>query len=201
MLTRAVAGSHGCSMKSAGRVNGKRHGSLVKGQAGASLIEVMVANVVLSIGMLSMAWQHSVALKYDKMSQFRGVASQLASEFADRIRANAGASAAYVHTAPYNPGVAALAAANCMTKVCNRNEMAAFDLAEFRNAARLSLPDGGLLVTPDPTNPAALTIWLLWRDPESVDTATATASLATGCPAAVGAVVPMPQCMPLQVLL
>ena len=49
----------------------------VPAQRGASLIEVMVAIVVLSIGMLSMAWQHAVALKYDKMSQFRGIATQL----------------------------------------------------------------------------------------------------------------------------
>ena len=34
----------------------------VRTQRGASLIEVMVAVVVLSIGMLSMAWQHAVAL-------------------------------------------------------------------------------------------------------------------------------------------
>ena len=67
-------------------------------QRGASLIEVMVAIVVLSIGMLSMAWQHAVALKYDKMSQFRGIATQLASELADRIRANAAAGASYVVT-------------------------------------------------------------------------------------------------------
>lgn len=170
-------------------------------QRGTSLIEVIVAIVVLSIGMLSMAWQHAVALKYDKMSQFRGVATQLASELADRIRANAAAGASYVYTAAYQPGVVAASAVDCASAVCNRDEMAAFDLAEFRNAARVGLPDGGLLVTADPAVPGALTIWLLWRDPEAVDTATGAASLATGCPAAVGPASPMPQCMPLQVLL
>jgi type IV pilus assembly protein PilV len=161
----------------------------------------MVAVVVLSIGMLSMAWQHAVALKYDKMSQFRGLATQLASELADRIRANAAAGASYVYTQAYQPNVVVIPAVDCTTAVCNRDQMAAFDLAEFRNAARLSLPDGGLLVTQDPANPSALTIWLLWRDPEAVDTTTGTASLATGCPDAVGSPTPMPQCMPLQVLL
>ena len=185
----------------AGRLCRRRSGACAAAQAGASLIEVMVAVVVLSIGMLSMAWQHAVAMKYDKMSQFRGVATQLAAELADRVRANATASASYVYTQAYQPGVVAVAAADCTAKVCNAGEMAAFDLAEFRNAARLSLPDGGLLVTQDPANPGALTIWLLWRDPEALDTATATASSATGCPAAVGAATPMPQCMPLRVLL
>ncbi len=179
----------------------QRHREGTRTQRGASLIEVMVAIVVLSIGMLSMAWQHAVALKYDKMSQFRGVATQLASELADRIRANAAASASYVYTDAYQPGVVPVAAVDCSAVVCNRNQMAGFDLAEFRNAARVSLPDGGLLVTQDPANPGALTIWLLWRDPEAVDTATGTASLATGCPAAVGAASPMPQCLPLEVLL
>lgn len=170
-------------------------------QRGASLIEVLVAVVVLSIGMLSMAWQHAVALKYDKMSQFRGVATQLASELADRVRANAAAGASYVYTQAYQPGVVAVAAVDCASVVCDREQMAAFDLAEFRNAARLSLPDGSLLVTQDPATPGSLTIWMLWRDPEAVDTATATASLASRCPDAVGPASPMPQCMPLQVLL
>ena len=176
------------------------HGGL-PAQRGASLIEVMVAIVVLSIGMLSMAWQHAVALKYDKMSQFRGVATQLASELADRIRANAAAGASYIYTEAYQPGIVVVPAVDCTTAVCNRNQMAAFDLAEFRNAARMGLPDGGLLVTQDAANPGALTIWLLWRDPEAIDTTTGTASLAIGCPAAVGAASPMPQCMPLEVLL
>ena len=170
-------------------------------QRGASLIEVMVAVVVLSIGMLSMAWQHAVALKYDKMSQFRGVATQLAAELADRVRANAAASANYVFTQDYNPGEVAVAPADCTTKVCDGAEVAAFDLAEFRNAARLSLPDGGLVVMQDPAAPAALTIWMLWRDPEALDTADPTASLVTGCPAAIGTASPRPQCMPLRVLL
>lgn len=189
MLSRAGAGS-------------RRHQQpRASAQRGASLIEVLVAVVVLSVGMLSMAWQHSVALRYDKISQFRGIATQLSSELADRIRANVGASAGYVYTQPYEPGLVAVAPSDCTAQVCDGNEMAAFDLAEFRNAARLSLPDGSLVVVQDPADPNALTIWMLWRDPDALDTATATASLAAGCPALIGAPSPMPQCMPLRVLL
>jgi type IV pilus assembly protein PilV len=170
-------------------------------QRGASLIEVMVAVVILSIGMLSMAWQHSVALKYDKMSQFRGIATQLASELADRVRANVGAANSYVYEVAYQPGVVATAARDCRTLTCNGQQVAAFDLAEFRNATRLNLPDGSLVVTDDAADPGALTVWVLWRDPEAVDTAIATASLTIGCPAVIGTPSPMPQCMPLRVLL
>lgn len=171
------------------------------GQRGASLLEVLVAVVILSIGLLSMAWLHSVGLQYDKMSQFRGVATQLASDLADRIRANVGAAADYVFLETYAPGTVATAPVDCVTTVCAGPEMALFDVAEFRNAARLNLPDGSLFVTQDAANPRALTIWVMWRDPEAVDTATATASLAAHCPAAIGAPAPMPQCMPLRVLL
>lgn len=170
-------------------------------QLGASLVEVLVAVVVLSIGLLSMAWLHSVSLKYDKMSQFRGVATQLASDLADRIRANVGSAATYVFLDVYAPGAVATAPVNCVTSVCAGPEMAVFDLAEFRNAARLNLPDGGLFVVQDPADPRALTIWVLWRDPEAIDTGTATASLAPQCPLAIGMPSPMPQCMPLRVLL
>jgi type IV pilus assembly protein PilV len=170
-------------------------------QRGASLLEVLVSIVILAIGLLSMAWLHSVSLQYDKMSQFRGVATQLASDLADRIRANVGAATNYVFVDAYAPGTVATAPVDCVASVCAGPEVALFDVAEFRNAARLNLPDGSLFVTQDAANPRALTIWVMWRDPEAVDTAIATASLAAHCPAAIGTPVPMPQCMPLRVLL
>jgi type IV pilus assembly protein PilV len=173
-----------------------------RSQRGASLIEVLVASVVLTVGMLSMAWQHAVSLKYDKMSQFRSIATQLGSAFADRIRANPGAAGNYVYVAAYAPNVAPPTAAKlCDRVVCNGLEMAAFDLMEFRNAARLNLPDGGLLITQDPADARAMTVWMLWRDPQAIDTANAAASFSGLCPPAVGQVTPMPQCMPLRLML
>jgi type IV pilus assembly protein PilV len=201
MLRAADRGSHHCSIPAASKSQGEQESRRKGSQHGASLIEVMVAIVVLSIGMLSMAWQHAVSLKYDKMSQFRGVATQLASELADRVRANVGALDSYVYSAAYPPGSIENFATNCVAGVCNGAQMAAFDLVEFRNAARRSLPDGGLLVVKDPLDPRALTIWVMWRDPEAIDSEATSASLAALCPAAIGTPAPMPQCMPLRVLL
>lgn len=170
-------------------------------QAGATLLEVLVAMLLLTSGMLAMAWQHAVAVKYEKMSQFRAVSSQIASDMADRIRANVGAAPSYVFVQAYTPGVVAAAPADCMVKVCTGAEMAAYDVAEFRNTTRRSLPDGSLFINQDPADPAAMTVWVLWRDPEAVDTATQATSLARLCPAAIGTPAPMPQCLPLRVLL
>lgn len=170
-------------------------------QAGASLLEVLVAMVLLTSGMLAMAWQHAVAVKYEKMSQFRAVSSQLASDMADRIRANVGAAPNYVFVEAYTPGVVVTAPADCTVNVCTAAEMAAYDVAEFRNTTRRSLPDGSLFISTDPADPAAMTVWVLWRDPEAVDTATEAASLSRLCPAEIGTPAPMPQCLPLRVLL
>ena len=62
---------------------------------GFSLIEVLVALVVLSIGMLSVATLYVRGLQFSQTALVRSEAVQLAADMADRIRANTTATVAY----------------------------------------------------------------------------------------------------------
>ena len=178
-----------------------KSGSVLRRQRGAGLLEVLVAILLLSFGMLAMAGLHAMSFKYGKMSQFRGVATQLAYDLSDRMRANSGGAAQYVFMDPYNATPPAVAVPACADATrCTPAEIAAIDLAEMRNTLRLALPGGGLFVTRDVgvADVVALTVWVLWMDPETAD---AGALGGVPCPDGVVAANPAPQCLPLRVVL
>ena len=171
---------------------------------GASLLEVLVAILILSFGMLSMAGLHAVAFKYGKMAQFRGVATQLASDLADRMRANvAGATAGgYAYTQAYDPNPTQITPRQCGNPApCSAGEMATLDLDQVRATLQMALPGGGLFVQQDAAQANVYDIWILWLDPEAHgNDANSTAASLTRCPDDIDAT-PMPQCMPMRVAL
>src|SRR5690606_14236558 len=57
-------------------------------QTGASLIEVMVSALIVAFGILAMIALQTNALKFNKTSEYRSVATLLANDLADRIRVN-----------------------------------------------------------------------------------------------------------------
>lgn len=59
-------------------------------QQGLSMVEVLVAVVILAIGLLGIASTQLVALEQTNMAQKRTTATILVSEMADRVRANNG---------------------------------------------------------------------------------------------------------------
>jgi type IV pilus assembly protein PilV len=179
-------------------------------QRGASLLEVMVAILILSIGMLAMAGLHAVSIQQGKMAQFRGTAMQLGADFADRMRANRGAfgfvapfpASPYVYMVPYTSNPPPVAVPACaVATACTAAERAAVDLAEWRNIARNALPGGNLYVTQEAgTN--IMNVWVLWIDPDAKDTAGGGGSMSSAqhCPAGVGGDIP-PQCLALRVVI
>lgn len=168
-------------------------------QAGASLIEVMVAIVVLSVGMLAYAGLHAIALKYGKASSMRAVATQLAGDYVDRMRANSVAAVnnAYEFGDAYGPLGAALPIPPCADPTnCTGAEIAAIDIAQWRNAARGALPGAGFFVVRDAAAPVAATFdfWVAWVDPESEGSA----EVGNECPAGMGVIATdpnAPRCM------
>ncbi|MCM5679657.1 type IV pilus modification protein PilV [Schlegelella sp. S2-27] len=172
---------------------------------GASLIEVLVAILILSFGMLAMAGLHAVAFKYGKMSQFRGVATQLAIDLSDRMRANVTGAIAgqYVYTEAYDREAEAVTIPTCAdTTRCTSAEMAALDLAQMRNTVRLALPGGALFVQQDAAAANVYNIWVLWLDPEAPgsDEDSDAASFSSQCDG-IDADAPLPQCMPMRIAL
>lgn len=59
-------------------------------QQGLSMVEVLVAVVILAIGLLGIASTQLVALEQTNMAQKRTTATSLVQEMADRVRANNG---------------------------------------------------------------------------------------------------------------
>lgn len=65
-----------------------------KWQAGAGMVEVMVAVVIVAFALLGMAGLQASSLRYQKTAHVRGLAAQYTSDIADRIRANMAGAAA-----------------------------------------------------------------------------------------------------------
>src|SRR5579863_5743578 len=101
--------------------------------AGFSLIEVLIALVILSIGLLGIAAMVSESLKSKESSYYRTQALDLASEIVDRMRANrVGALANDYDAATYGtvPGTAPSGYCKGSAAVCSQTDMASSDVAE-----------------------------------------------------------------------
>lgn len=57
-------------------------------QSGFTLLEVLVAIVVLSLGLLGLAGLQAASLRNNQTAYYRGIATQQAYDMADRLRAN-----------------------------------------------------------------------------------------------------------------
>lgn len=101
---------------------------------GFSLIEALVALVVLSVGLLGAARLLLGGLSDQSLALRQAAAAVLLADMADRIRANPGARGAYAGTAGADaPGCGE-------TDACDATALAAHDLAHFASAARRLLP-------------------------------------------------------------
>ena len=105
--------------------------------SGGTLIEVLVAMTVMSVGMLGVAALFSEGLKSGRLSIHRITAVQLAVDMAERIRSNSRVPQAYAG-APRNLG--------CTNAgiVCAPNELAADDLFRWQLNITRQLPVGAL---------------------------------------------------------
>lgn len=131
-------------------------------ERGFSLIEVLVALVVLSVGLLGLAALQSTAAQFNASAYTRSQATILAYDIADRIRANRQAALAGNYTSAY-PGV---------LPTCNgavAGTVVQQDLAAWRRALACSLPNGNGAVAFDAAT-QVLTIRVRWD--ESRDAAT-----------------------------
>ena len=137
---------------------------------GFSLIEALVALVVLSTGLLGAAALLLGGLRDQSLALRHGAAAALVADVLERIQANPDARASYAS------GSAAAAPACDEAAACDAAALAAHDLAHFESAARQLLPhqQPRTQVTFEPATGPTTTdryvISLTWndaRDPEA----------------------------------
>lgn len=119
-------------------------------QHGATLIEALVSLVVMSFGLLGIAGLQLSALSFQKSAWATHRVSEITSEFAERVRANAKAvDSDYQYAAAYATGMAATPSKlNCRTSgTCTATQLAADDLADLLIKAQTLLPEGSIQVS------------------------------------------------------
>jgi type IV pilus assembly protein PilV len=94
---------------------------------GFSMIELLVAVLVMGIGVLGITGLQMVSLQNNRGALVRAEAVQLAYDMLDRMRANPGA-----NYSGLNMGVAPVAPNNCHTGDCTQAQMVAFDQAVWK---------------------------------------------------------------------
>ncbi len=127
---------------------------MIKNNKGFSLIEVMVAVVVVGIGLLGLAKLQITALQNSSHAGYRSNATDLASSIAERIKANVSADNNYVSAAigacPAMPTRCAMPPNGSLSDAanCSISDMASYDLWEIRcaNGVKDALPEGTLSI-------------------------------------------------------
>lgn len=132
-------------------------------EAGFTLVETLVAMVVISVGMLGIAGLYVEGLRAGRTSIYRTVAIDLASDMADRIRANPTAGAAYNGA---GPGVASA----CVNEAANFTAaaLAADDTFCWHQDLQVRLPGAAanvVFAAGAPGAPNTYTITVTWLEP------------------------------------
>ncbi|MBI5925442.1 MAG: type IV pilus modification protein PilV [Aquabacterium sp.] len=143
-------------------------------QQGVSLIEVLVAILVIALGILTMLAMQINSTKLTKTSEVRAMGALLVSDLADRMRANRTGFEAGEYT------FTETTSAPTITKTCtasNSNctpaEMAAQDKFDWLTNIRDSLPTGTARISAVDTASGknGVDVWLIWLDPKEASDA------------------------------
>lgn len=105
--------------------------------SGISLVESMVALIVISVGMLGIAGLYLSSLQAGRSANLRSQAVNLASEMADRIRANREGELSYALAAGTLPS-----AVDCASAICTPAQLAQSDQNIWITSLRNNLPGG-----------------------------------------------------------
>ena len=140
----------------------------MKKNTGFTLLEVLIAMVVLAIGLLGLAGLQATGLSNNQSAYYRSHATQLAYDIADRIRANSSQIATYLApTAALTPGCLSVAS-------CTPQQLANHDISEWntgistlpRGIGSMAQTAGGGTANPDDD---VFTITINWDDDKDGD--------------------------------
>lgn len=165
----------GRSMRSFSHLSAMRPGPGV--QSGSSLIEVLVAILLVSIGLLGVAGLSGATQAYNKAAQVRLVGVGLANDLADRARVNIYgfdlgnydiALGDDSSGATVDAGNLALDPSDAANALKLAQDLAAADVDDFLLDVSNRLPQGDAIVTSTRSAAARdLDVWILWKEPKT----------------------------------
>jgi type IV pilus assembly protein PilV len=147
-------------------IGGSKH---MRTSRGFSIVEALVALVVLSVGMLGIAALYVESLRAGRTAVYRTQAVNLAADMADRIRANRGVPNSWQLAANGNP----VPPKDCVNGgvTCTPNELALYDQRSWLDAIRNELPSNGAslatgtITVDDAASPPQYEIKITWFEP------------------------------------
>jgi type IV pilus assembly protein PilV len=166
-----------CYSPSCARAGGRAFGAKSRG---FSLVEVMVAVIVLSVGLLGIAKMQALSLSSTTIANKRSLAAIEAAGFAAAMHENRGywtksdASGATITitgatiSVAQGPNLAASVAAppSCVLPAlpCSVTDLAAYDLKVWADALTLLLPNDVATITCGAVSPVTCTIKITWSE-------------------------------------
>ena len=136
-------------------------------QRGVGMVEILVALLVMSIGLLGYAGLQLRALGSTEDAHYRTQAIALAQDLSERIAANPESLAAYTTAGSWEAKTAAAGKPagwdTCTTADCNSAQMAANDILQVSWQSALLLPGGQALVADCPVS-AAVCVTVTWGE-------------------------------------
>ena len=143
-------------------------------QRGVSIVEALVALVVLSVGMLGIASLYVASIKTGRSALLRTEAVNLVNDMLDRIRANPLAREAYDLAGREDTP----ASQNCVgtTSNCTSEQLAEDDLASWLNAVNAVMPESTVeadvrfVASAGPGLPDEYQVSLSWREGGDTET-------------------------------
>ena len=156
-------------------------------QAGYSLLEVLVALLLVSIGLLGMAGLSAATFSYNKSAQIRLIGLALVNDYADRARVNIygfdlGEYTIAVTDTSTGSATATPSASTTDAKTAAK-AVAADDKNQFIYALSQRLPSGKAVVTATPSvTERSMDVYLMWKEPQAASGDTLLTAVQGNCP-------------------
>lgn len=136
--------------------------------SGFSLIEILVAVLILGVGLLATARMQIAGIQNTQGGYMRAQASNLAYDMVDRMRTNTPAVTDGDYDLAIDGATPTVVACKGQAVSCSTTEMADFDQFWWRSTIDAFLPSGaGSIETEDNGTFTTVTVTLTWFDPTS----------------------------------
>ena len=133
-----------------------------KCQRGSSLIEALIALLVLALGVMGMALVQTQTLVESRATNQRAVAVMMAEDLGERMQVNiAGRPGFDAYLTDWGPP-AAVAPPSCLSQLCTGAQLAAFDLHQWKTTLGQLLLNGDARVFRSGTDTSQFGVLIGW---------------------------------------